>query len=38
MEKIKQLKITNDHYVTRNVVTECFAELNEYKHLGEKMV
>lgn len=38
MAKIIKLEIKNEFYVTRSRVTECVAELNVYKHLGEPMV
>lgn len=38
MARIVKLNVTDEHYVTRNGVTECIAELNVYKHLGERLV
>jgi len=38
MARINNLKVTNSYYVTRSGVTQCSAELNIYKHEGERMV
>ncbi len=38
MAKITKLNVTNEFYVTRSGVSECIAEVNVYKHLGEPMV
>lgn len=38
MAKIKELNVTDQYYVSRDGVTECIAELNVYKHAGERLV
>ena len=38
MARIKELKVRNEFYIARNGVTQCVADLNVYKHEGERLV
>lgn len=38
MARIRELNVKNQYYITRDGVTFCTAELNVYKHAGERLV
>ncbi|AUD63776.1 hypothetical protein BK010_09295 [Tenericutes bacterium MO-XQ] len=38
MARIKELNVKDKFYIARDGVTQCIADLNVYKHAGERLV